>query len=225
MNLLGDFGAGAMSLVTGVLAALWEREQSGVGQVVDTAIVDATITLSAMIFGYRASGFWTDERGTNILDTGAPFYDVYETADGQWMAVGPIEAKFYAEFLRLLELPDAPDRDDVANWPELRRIFADRFASADRAHWAAVFDGTDACVEPVLTYAEAAHHPQVVARAAIIERDGIQQPAPSPRFSRTQPALGRRTPVAGEHSAEILRDWQADGADALLTGGAVHQSG
>lgn len=189
MNLVGDFGGGSMLLVVGVLAALCERSHSGAGQVVDAAMVDGAGLLSQMIWSMRGQGTWSDERGTNLLDGGAPCYDTYVCADGRYVAVGAIEPQFYAQLLTGLGLraEDLPAQRDRSGWPELRETFAAAFATRTRDEWAAVFDGTDACVTPVLTFAEATTHPHAAARDAFVELDGVVQPAPAPRFSRTRP--------------------------------------
>ncbi len=188
-NLVADFGGGSMLAVVGVLAALYERSSSGRGQVIDAAMVDGVELLSQMMWSMRALGRWGPERGTNLLDGGAPFYAVYPCADGRYVAVGALEPQFYAALLAGLGLADAdlPAQLDQAGWPVLRAVFAEAFASADRQHWLAVFDGTDACVTPVLTAAEAARHPHLVARGTLVEVDGVVQAAPAPRFSRTPP--------------------------------------
>jgi alpha-methylacyl-CoA racemase len=206
VNYLGDFGGGAMFLAVGVLAALLEARQSGRGQVVDAAIVDGTAVLQAMSYGLLAAGTWTDQRGVNLLDSGAPFYDVYGTADGRHMAVGAIEPQFYARFLELLFAPDGlptdlPAQHDRARWPQLRAQFADRFASRAQADWTKAFEGTDACVAPVLCMTEAPRHPHLAAGGTYAEVDGVVQSAPAPRFSEA----GRLRPVpttqAGEHTS------------------------
>jgi alpha-methylacyl-CoA racemase len=207
LNLAGDFGGGSMFLIVGILAALWERQTSGKGQVVDAAMIDGSSVLVQMMWGFRASGMWTDERGTNMLDTGAPYYDTYETADGKYVAVGSIEPQFYAQLLQGLGLEGAelPGQNDVARWPELRATFTDAFAAHDRDHWAKVFSGTDACVTPVLSFGEVETEPHVTERETFY-RDGENlQPAPAPRFSRSVSP----TPVSGKGSdAEaVLRDW------------------
>ncbi|HEY7811850.1 MAG TPA: CaiB/BaiF CoA-transferase family protein [Nakamurella sp.] len=186
-NLVADFGGGSMLAVVGILAALYERSSSGQGQVIDAAMVDGVELLSQMMWSMRGIGWWRPERGTNLLDGGAPCYDVYPCADGRYVAVGALEPPFYAALLAGLGLADAglPAQLDRTGWPVLRRAFADAFAAADRAHWLTVFDGTDACVTPVLTAAEAAQHPHLVARGTLVEVDGAVQAAPAPRFSRT----------------------------------------
>jgi alpha-methylacyl-CoA racemase len=194
LNLVGDFGGGGMLLALGVLAALLERQRSGLGQVVDAAMVDGSALLSSFLYGLRASGAWQDARGVNLLDGGAPFYDTYETADGQYVAVGALEPKFYAELLAGLGLDDAdlPGQYDRAGWPVLRERFAAAFLRRTRDEWAAAFAGSDACVAPVLSPAEAPAHPYNAARGTFVELAGVVQPAPAPRFGRS-PA-GRPSP-------------------------------
>jgi alpha-methylacyl-CoA racemase len=200
LNLLGDFAGGALPLVVGVLAALYERERSGRGQVVEATIVDGVASLTGMLLGLAAAGQWRPGRGTNLLDSGAPYYDVYPCADGRYVAVGALEEPFYRALLAGLELDPAavPDRTDPARWPHLRRVLAERFATRTRDEWAVVFDGTDACVTPVLALAEAARGP------AYLTRDGLTQPAPGPRFSRTPVGLPDPAPEPGAHTGEIL---------------------
>ena len=226
LNLLGDFGGGGLLLAFGMLAALWESQRSGQGQVVDAAIVDGTATLSSMIFGMLASGFWADQRGSNLLDTGAPFYDVYETSDGGHMAVGALEPQFYAELVRLLELSDAdlPGQHDRSRWAQMRATFAARFKERTREEWTKVFDGTDACVAPVLSMTEAPQHPHNVARGTFVERDGVTQPSPSPRFSRTPGAVQSPPPAPGEHTRAALADWGFDDVEAVIGSGAAVQA-
>jgi alpha-methylacyl-CoA racemase len=225
LNLLGDFGGGAMYLVTGVLAALLESRTSGRGQVVDAAIVDGTAHLASMIVGMRASGLWRDERGVNLLDTGAPYYDVYETADGRHMALGALEPRFYQQFVERFGVDGLPDRDDQASWPELRRRIAQRFAERTQAEWTQVYEGTDACVAPVLTFDEAAKSPHLAARGTYVEHHGVVQPAPAPRFSRTPTGLGSPPAAAGgEDSRAALRDWGVEGLDELIAAGVVTQT-
>lgn len=189
LNLAGDFGGGSMFLVMGVLSALFERQFSGRGQVIDAAMVDGASVLGQMMWAFRGTGLWSDERGVNMLDTGAPYYEVYETSDGKYMAVGAIEPQFYAALLNGLGLADAdlPDQNDIAKWPELKKVFTETFASRTRDEWAKVFDGTDACTSPVLTFAEAPTDPHMSARANLLEIDGVMQAQVAPRFSRTSP--------------------------------------
>jgi alpha-methylacyl-CoA racemase len=223
INLLGDFGGGTMFLLVGILAALWERERSGRGQVIDAAIVDGTAGLTSYIYGMRALGLWTDQRGVNRLDTGAPYYDVYETFDAKWMAVGAIEPQFWAELVRLLEVDGLPDQNDTARWPELRERLAARFRERTREEWAQIFDGTDACVAPVLTWTEAQAHPHIVARGTIVDSDGVPQPAPAPRFSRTPASIPSPARAAGADTRTVLTDWGVAGVDELIESGAAIQ--
>ena len=221
-NLLGDFGGGGMLMAYGICAALVERATSGQGQVVDAAIVDGVASLLAMPFMLMAQDHWRDERGVNVLDGGVPWYDVYETADGQWLAVGALEPQFYAALLAGLGLTDAPDRGDPGNWPELRALLSARFKDRTRDEWAATFAGTDACVEPVLSLTEAAVDPHLTARQTYVARDGVTQPSPSPRFSRTPGRLPDPPPAAGQQTIEALTEWGlADAADLVACGAAI----
>ena len=226
LNLVGDFGGGSMLLVAGVLAALVERSTSGRGQVVDAAMVDGISTLLAMTWGMRAAGAWHDARGSNLLDGGAPYYATYACADGGWLAVGAIEPQFWAVVVEQLGLHDAPAQDDVARWPELRRRVAAAVATRTRDEWAAVFEPLDACVAPVLTLGEAAEHPHLRARATLVERDGVVQPAPAPRLSRTPGAISGPPSAPGEHTRDALRDWGfgAEELAALERDGTVVQA-
>jgi crotonobetainyl-CoA:carnitine CoA-transferase CaiB-like acyl-CoA transferase len=206
LNLVGDFGGGGMLLAVGVLAALLERERSGLGQVVDAAMVDGSALLASFLYGLRAAGAWQDERGTNLLDGGAPFYDTYRTADGRHMAVGALEPKFYAELLARLGLDPAglPAQYDRSGWPELRARLTEVFAGRTQAEWAAVFDGSDACVAPVVSPADAPDHPHNAARGTFVDVGGLIQPAPAPRFSRT-PSGPPVPPVPpGASTSEVL---------------------
>jgi alpha-methylacyl-CoA racemase len=224
LNLLGDFGGGAMYLVTGVLAALFEARESGRGQVVDAAIVDGTAHLATMIVGMRAAGHWQDRRGGNLLDTGAPFYDVYEASDGRYMALAALEPQFYDEFVARFGVEDLPDRNDPAQWPALRERIARRFAERTQTEWTDVYDGTDACVAPVLNFDEAARSPHLAARRTYVDHHGVVQPAPAPRFSRTATGLGAPpAKTGGEHSRSALADWGVDDVDALIDAGVVVQ--
>ncbi|GAA4322171.1 alpha-methylacyl-CoA racemase [Actinomadura luteofluorescens] len=226
MNLLGDFAGGSMYLVTGVLAALLESRASGRGQVVDAAIVDGTAHLSTFIHGFLAGGIWEDRRGVNMLDTGAPWYDVYETSDGRHMAVGAIEPQFYAEFLRRLGLDgeDLPAQYDRDRWPAMRDRFAAAFRTRTRDEWAEVFVPSDACVAPVLSMTEAAEHPYNTSREVFPDLAGHRQPAPAPRFSRT-PAETDGVPVLpGGQTRAVLDELGFDDVEALLKEGAVAQA-
>jgi alpha-methylacyl-CoA racemase len=219
LNLVGDFGGGGMLLAFGVLAALVEAGRSGRGQVVDAAMTDGSASLMTMIYAFRQFGWWTEERGTNILDTGAHFYEVYETADGKYFAVGAMEAKFYADLLKGmgLEGEDLPHQMDRERWPELKVRFAEIFRTKTRDEWAAIFDGTDACAAPVLSPWEAHTHPHNAARGTFVEVDGVIQPGPAPRFSRTPSAVTRPPSPPGADTDEGLAAWGLDdGAIAKL---------
>lgn len=222
-NLVGDFGGGSTYLVIGILAALLEAKASGQGQVVDAAIVDGTAHLNAMASTFAALGLDTGRRASGLLDGGTPYYDLYETADGRHMSVGPLEPQFYAELVRLLDL-DLPDRNDPANFPAIREALTARFKERTQAEWSALFDGTEACVAPVVPLADAPHHPHLAARGTFVERDGITQPAPAPRFSRTHATLGTAPGGPGAHTREALTAWGIDDVDALLASGAATQA-
>jgi alpha-methylacyl-CoA racemase len=206
LNLVGDFGGGGMLLAMGILAALVERATSGRGQVVDAAMVDGSALLTSFIYGMRAAGGWKDRRGSNLLDGGAPFYDTYITADGGYVAVGALEPQFYAALLKGLGLADAdlPAQLDRTGWSALRRRFAAVFASRTRDEWEQVFAGTDACVSPVLSLAEAPRHPHATARNAFVEVGGIVQPAPAPRFGRTAADAPAPAPRLGADTDAVL---------------------
>ncbi len=209
LNLVGDYGGGSMFLVTGVLAALFERARSGRGQVVDAAMVDGIGALLQMFWGLRGAGLWSDTRGTNLIDGGAPFYDTYPCADGRYVAVAALESQFYAELLDGLGLAadELPDREDPANWPVLRERIGAALATRTRDEWARVFDGTDACVTPVLRFDEVAGHPHMAARGSLIEVGGVTQAAPAPRFSRTPPARPAPPPSATVDLAGVIAGW------------------
>jgi alpha-methylacyl-CoA racemase len=225
LNLVGDFGGGGMYLVVGVLAALLEARVSGMGQVVDAAIVDGTAHLSSMIVGMVSGGAWSNERGTNFLDTGVPFYDVYETSDGGWMAVGPLEQPFYDELLARLDLTaTAPNRFDPSEWPALRELLARTFRTRTRDEWTEHFFDSDACVAPVLTFAEAPSHPHLKARETYVEREGVVQPAPAPRFSRTPGALTTPPAEPGADTRSALMAWGLEDVDGLIDSGAAIQA-
>lgn len=209
LNLVGDFGGGGMLLAFGVVCALVEARSSGRGQVVDAAMVDGAAVLTTMFAGMRAMGVWNDERGTNMLDTGAHFYEVYETSDHKYVSVGAIESQFYAELLERLGLGDdetMPSQGDQDRWPELKERFAAIFATRTRDEWAAIFEGSDACVAPVLSMLEAPGHPHNIERDTFVERNGIVQPAPAPRFSRTPAGISRPPAFPGQHTDEILAE-------------------
>jgi alpha-methylacyl-CoA racemase len=225
-NLVGDFGGGSTYLVIGVLAALLEALASGQGQVVDAAIVDGTASLNAMGAAFLASGTFKEERAANLLDGGAPYYDIYETADGKHMSVGALEPQFYEVFVDLLGIRDsAPDRYDLDRAEELRSVIAARFKERTQSEWSAIFDATDACVAPILPMSEAVDHPHLKERGTFVEHDGLVQPAPAPRFSRTQPSL-KLPPAAepGAHTREALAAWGVEDVDALIESGAAVQA-
>ncbi|MGI6869784.1 CaiB/BaiF CoA transferase family protein [Amycolatopsis sp. 3B14] len=208
LSLIGDFAGGGSLLALGILAALLERQRSGRGQVVDAAMVEGSALLSTAFFGFAQTGAWNRERGANLVDSGAPFYDVYETADGKWLSVAALERRFYDDLVDLLGLPaDLPDRDDRRTWPRLRKLFADAVRTRTRDEWAVLAEGRGPCVAPVLDVDEAPRHPHSLARKSFVEQDGLVQPAPAPKFSRTPAQLGRRPPLPGEHTGEALRDW------------------
>ena len=225
VNLLGDFGGGGAFLALGIVAALWESARSGRGQVVDAAMVDGSAALTTMLHGLLAQGRWRDEAGVNFADTGSPFYDVYECADGRFVAVGAIERPFYAELLRGLGVNegDVPDRRDETAWPVIKARFAEIFATRTRDEWAEVFAACDACVAPVLTLTEAPDHPHNVERSTFVRHAGITQPAPAPRFSRTPLELDRPAPAPGDHTDEILGELGYTPADIerLRSGAAI----
>ncbi len=209
LNLTGDFGGGSMFLLVGILSALWERQTSGRGQVIDAAMIDGSSVLAQMIWGFRADGMWSDERGVNMLDSGAPYYDTYTCADGRHIAVGAIEPQFYAEMIKGLGLDgeDLPAQNDVSRWPELRARLTETIASKDRDHWAKVFADSDACVTPVLSFGEVETEPHVTERDTFYRDGDYLQPMPAPRFSRS--VLPTPTPPgqAGADTEAVLRDW------------------
>ena len=214
LNLVGDFGGGGMLLAFGIACALHEAQRSGRGQVVDAAMVEGASLLATMFWGMQAANRWSDARGENVLDSGAPWYDVYATRDGGFVAVGAIEPKFYAELLTRLGLADAalPAQDDRAQWPVLRRRFTEVFATKTRDEWDRIFAGADACVSPVLTFSEALRHPHNVARGVHVNVGTIDQPAPAPKFSRTPARVRSAPPERGEHGGRALADWGFDTA-------------
>ncbi|MFH5208412.1 CaiB/BaiF CoA transferase family protein [Antrihabitans spumae] len=207
LNMVGDFGGGSMFLVFGILAALVERQTSGEGQVVDAAMIDGTLALSHMIWGMRGVGMWSDERGVNMLDTGTPYYDTYETSDGKYMAVGALEPQFYAQLLAGLELDpaDLPYQIDPAGFPKLRELFTAKFKTKTRDEWAEVFAGTDACTTPVLTFEEANSNAHIAARGSLIEVDGVVSHLPAPRFSRTPNAVPAAPPREATDPSTVWR--------------------
>src|SRR5436190_5713096 len=206
LNLIGDFGGGGMLLAFGVACALFEATRSGKGQVVDAAMVDGSAVLMTMFHGMLSSGFWSAERGTNLLDTGSHFYDVYECADGEYISIGSIEPQFYAELLRLSGL-DLPNQMDRSNWPVMKEQVAAAFKTKTRDEWCSIMEHTDVCFAPVLSIPEAVAHPHNVARQTFVEVAGVTQPAPAPRYSRTPGAIQRPPSQAGQHTDEALADW------------------
>ena len=225
LNLVGDFGGGGMLLAYGMLAAIISAQRTGTGQVVDAAMVDGAASLMTMTYTLRASGIWNDVRGTNLLDTGAHFYEVYETSDGGFIGVGAIESQFYAELIRLMGLEDVdlPQQMDRDAWPAMKERFARVFASKTRKEWEEVFEGSDACAAPVLSPAEAPDHPHNRFRGTFTEVAGVVQPSPSPRFRGTPGAIRRPPPNPGQHGDEALADWGLAEAevDALRRSGAI----
>ncbi len=223
LNLVGDFGGGGLLLACGVVCALLEATRSGRGQVIDAAMVDGAALLATMIHGLRGTGLW-GERGTNLLDTGAWFYDVYETSDGRYISIGSIEPQFLAEMVRLTGLEgDLPDQNDQATWPEMKQRLAALIRTRTRDEWVAVLEGSDACFAPVLDPDEAATHPHNVARATFVEEHGIVQPAPAPRFSRTAAGIAGPPARPGQHTDSTLADWgfSAEEVARLKEAGAV----
>ena len=208
LNLVGDFGGGGLLLVVGVLAALFERQTSGRGQVIDASMVEGAALLSTSLHGLRAAGMWNGPRGTNLLDGGAPFYDSYQTADGRYMAIGALEDKFYVELLDVLGLDPAeiPDRQDPTNWSALRERIAQAVRGRTRDEWVALAAERDACLTPVLAPDEVAEHPQHVARKSFVEIGDLVQPAPAPRFGRSSTAEPSPSPVLGADTKAVLRE-------------------
>jgi alpha-methylacyl-CoA racemase len=225
INLVGDFGGGGMFMAFGIVCGILEAKQSGQGQVIDVAMVDGTATLMSMMWGLKQIGAWNEQHGTNVLDTGAPFYDTYETKDGKYVSLGSLEPQFYAELLQRLGLEDdrLPAQMDASGWETLRARFTELFKTKTRAEWDEVLLGSDACYAPVLTMSEATNNEHMKARRTIIERDGVAQPAPAPRFSRTTAEVDRSAPWPGQHTDEALAAWGVSAADVakLRETGAV----
>jgi alpha-methylacyl-CoA racemase len=225
LNLVGDFGGGGLLLAYGILAALLERARSGKGQVVDAAMVDGAAALMAIIFGAHASGWWRDERASNMLDGGAHFYDCYETKDGKFVSIGSIEPQFYAQLLERTGLSGEalPHQMDRSAWPKLKERLTGIFKTKTRDEWCALMEGTDVCFAPVLSLAEAPEHPHMKARNTFVEVEGVRQPGPAPRFSRTPGVIERPPAHAGEHTDEALADWgfPSDDVAQLRKSGAI----
>jgi alpha-methylacyl-CoA racemase len=229
VNIIGDFGGGGMFLAFGVVCGILEASRSGQGQVVDAAMVDGAAVLAAMVWGFKAGGGW-GERGTNLLDTGAWYYDVFETSDGGWISLGSLEPQFFAEMIRITGLAadvdgggPIPPQGDKATWPAAKDRLAAIIRTKSRDEWCALMEGTDVCFAPVLDLDEAAAHPHHVQRSTFVEVDGVMQPAPAPRFSRTPGAIRSSAPAAGEHTDEALSSWGLDEAEIakLHAAGAI----
>ena len=209
LNLVGDFGGGGMMLAFGMACALFEAQKSGKGQVVDAAMIDGSAVLMAMMYGFRASGFWADERGSNMVDGGAHFYDTYETADGKYVSIGSIEPQFYALLLQHtgIDDPDFQNQHDQSKWPAFKARLTEVFKTKTRDEWCRIMEGTDVCFAPVLSLDEAKDHPQCQTRNTFIELDGVLQPAPAPRFSRTKPETPKPPPKVGGDTEAVLADF------------------
>jgi alpha-methylacyl-CoA racemase len=209
LNLIGDFGGGGMLLAFGIACALFETQRSGKGQVIDAAMVDGSAALMAMFYGQRAAGLWTDQRGANFLDTGAHYYDTYETADGKWVSVGSIEPQFYALLLKHsgIDDPEFQGQNDREKWPEFKKKIGEIFKTKTRDEWCEIMEGSDVCFGPVLTMGEALEYPQNVARKTFVEIEGVPQPAPAPRFSRTNPEIRGPALMGPEYAEAALSDW------------------
>jgi alpha-methylacyl-CoA racemase len=225
-GLIADFAGGGLMVAFGIVCAVFEARRSGAGQVIDASMVDGVASLTTLVYAMAAQSRWTmDAPGSNFCDGGSPYYNSYETSDGRFVAVAATEPQFYAILVERLGLAaeELPDRDDPANWPRLKELFAKVFGSRSRDEWVAVFDGTDACVTPVLTFGEAREHPHNVGRGTFVEAFGVVQPAPAPRLSRTPASIAGPPPRPGAHSREILAEWGLDASriQALLDSGAV----
>lgn len=225
LNLVGDFGGGAMMLALGIVSALLETQRSGQGQIIDASMVEGASTLMTMFHGMKKAGVWNSPRGENLLDGGAPFYDSYQTKDGGWVAIGPLEPQFFAELVRLagIDLEQYGEQFDVERWPSQRTVLTALFKERTRDEWVSLMNGSDVCFTPVLSMTEAIDHPHAVARGSFITIDGVTQPAPTPRFSRTENEVLRRPPEPGEHTREVLRSFGLSDAEvtALLETGAA----
>ena len=209
LNLVGDFGGGGMLLAFGMVCALYEARNSGQGQVVDAAMTDGSAALMTMIYGLKAAGLWTDKPGTNLLDTGAHFYDTYETADNKFIAIGAIEPQFYELLLKLTEIddPDFQNQLDFAQWPQLKEKLSAVFKTKTREAWCEIMEGSDVCFAPVLSMSEAPEHPHNKQRKTFVENDGVLQPAPAPRFSRTEAEIKSPPPIPGQDTEKVLADF------------------
>ncbi len=209
LNLVGDFGGGGMMLAFGMVCALFESQKTGRGQVVDAAMVDGSAALMSIIYGLKAAGLWMDRCGINLLDSGAHFYDTYETADGKYISIGSIEPQFYALLLELAEIedPEFENQLDFTRWPDLKIKLETLFKTKTRDAWCAIMEGTDICFAPVLSLDEAPEHPHNQARKTFVEMEGVLQPAPAPRFSRTHPEIKTAPPVPGQDTQRVLKDF------------------
>jgi alpha-methylacyl-CoA racemase len=225
LNLIGDFGGGALYLALGVVAGLLEAQKSGKGQVIDAAMVDGAASLMTAIYGMHGAGIWTDNRGENVLDTGAHYYDVYETSDGKYVSIGSIEGKFYEELLEKsgLKNEELPRQNDRDTWPAMKDRVTALFKSKTRDEWCRIMEGSDICFAPVLSMSEAPKHPHNKLRATFVDDFGVTQPAPAPRFSRTPSAIQRPPANPGEHTEDALRDWgfSAPEVERLRASGAI----
>ena len=226
LNLVGDFGGGALYLAFGMVCALLEAKSSGKGQVVDAAMIDGAASLMTMMYGMHAAGLWRDERGSNRLDSGTPWYDVYETADGKWISIGSNEPQFYEALLDRLGIDRAAfpaDRHDRAGWPAIRACFTAKFREKTRDEWCEIMTGHEVCFAPVLSLEEAPRHPHMQARGTFVEQDGVVQPAPAPRFSRTKPQLRHSAGTGTPPAEQVLADWGFTAAEVadLRAGGAI----
>jgi alpha-methylacyl-CoA racemase len=228
LNLVGDFGGGALYLALGVVAGILEAQKSGQGQVVDAAMVDGASSLMTAIYGIKAAGVWTNERGDNLLDTGAHFYEVYETKDSKFVSIGSIEAKFYEELIELSGLKgvELPHQMDRTQWPKMKERMAEIFKTKTRDEWSKIMEGSDVCFAPVLSMDEAPKHPHNVHRGTFVEHDGVVQPGPAPRFSRTPGKIQGPPASPGQHTEEALRDWGFSNTELekLRSLGAIAQS-
>lgn len=228
MNLLGDFGGGGMMLAFGMVCALLEAQKSGAGQVIDCSMVEGSAALMAMFYSLRANGLFTDQRGSHMLDTGAHFYDVYETSDGKWLSIGSIEPQFYALLMQKAGLPEQPfaGQMDSQNWPAMKTQLADVIRTKTRDEWCALMEGSDVCFAPVLSLQEAPDHPHNRARESFITVNNVVQPAPVPRFSRTAPAVPTAMAAVGQHSREVLESYGfvATEINELIACGAVAEA-
>ncbi|MBC7941082.1 MAG: CoA transferase [Chitinophagaceae bacterium] len=225
LNLVGDYGGGALYLAFGILAALFERQSSDRGQVVDAAMVDGAASLASIFYGLKAAGAWAGARGDNLLDGGAPFYDTYETADGKYVSVAPLEPKFFAEFARRIGLDPrfVAHQYDRGLWPEMRAIITRTLKSKTRQAWCSLLEGSDACLAPVLSFDEAPEHPHARQRSAFVTVDGVVQPAPAPRFDRSPCGTPRPAPGVGQHTRQVLTEvgMSAADIDALFADGVA----